>query len=146
MARRHQKDKQAQVFDMIIGGIGKLVYQRFKRIFPPKRERITKIEARDEFRRLKGIMRLGGEAHFRQAIIEADNFLDKVLKSHGAIGKTLGERLRNCQKKIDYPVYQSVWRAHKIRNRIVHENGFKVLSFHASQTLKDFEKAIEDLL
>jgi hypothetical protein len=146
MTRRYKRDRQVQVFDMIVGGIGRLISQPFRKISPVRRKKISLAEAEDEFRRLRGIMKLGGEAHFRQAIVEADNFLDRVLRSKGLSGSSLGERLKQARRLFSPDINQAAWQAHKIRNRIVHENDFELLSFQAKKTIKNFERTIKFLL
>ncbi|NCN24868.1 hypothetical protein CO101_00960 [Candidatus Berkelbacteria bacterium CG_4_9_14_3_um_filter_39_23] len=140
-----KKSREIEVFDMIVGGIGRIFSRPFQKIFSSGKK-ISWQEVEDEFRRLDGIMRLGGEAHFRQAVIEADNFLDKVLKSRGALGKTLGERLKNIEKKFNQVGYQSAWNGHKLRNRIVHEHQFELLSREAQKALSNLKNAIKDLV
>ena len=140
-----KKSLEIEVFDMIVGGIGRIFSRPFHRIFSGG-NKIKWQEVEDEFKRLEGIMKLGGEAHFRQVVIEADNFLDKVLKSRGVLGKTLGERLKNAQQKFNPVSYQSAWNGHKLRNRIVHEHQFELLSFEAKRALVNLKNAIKDLV
>ncbi|TSC92591.1 MAG: Uncharacterized protein CEN89_597 [Candidatus Berkelbacteria bacterium Licking1014_7] len=132
---------------MIMSGLGKIIVKPFVRIFKPSAvKKIAQKEFQDEFKRLWGVFQLGDEAHFRQAITEADNFLDKVLKSQNFSGKTLGERLKLAGGKMAESAYQAAWNAHKVRNRIVHESDFALLSFQTKKTLNDFEKAIKELI
>jgi hypothetical protein len=57
----------------------------------------------------------------RHAVIEADKLVDYVLKKKGYGGETFADRLRNAEKDIDQKTYQNLWKAHKIRNQIAHE-------------------------
>lgn len=141
-----RKSREIEVFDMIVGGIGRILSRPFRKIFHYPAEKISQREAEDEFRRLAAVIKLGGEAHFRQAVIEADNFLDKILKTRKVLGKTLGERLKNAEKLFSQTGYQSAWSGHKLRNKIVHEHQFELLSFDAQKALANFKKAIRDLL
>jgi len=140
-----KKSREIEVFDMIVGGIGRIFSRPFQKFFLSGRK-ISWQEVEDEFKRLDGIMQLGGEAHFRQAVIEADNLLDKVLKSRGALGKTLGERLKNTENKFNQVGYQSAWNGHKLRNRIVHEHQFELLSREAQKALSNLKNAIKGLI
>lgn len=139
-----KKPREVEVFDMIVEGIGKILSRPFRKIFSPRKFSLTEIE--DEFKRLEAIMKLGGESNLRQAIVEADNFLDKVLKGQSAQGKTMGERLKDLEKSFSKASYQVAWEAHKIRNRIVHEHRFQLLTHDAQRALANFKKAICNLL
>lgn len=78
--------------------------------------------------RWEEILRLTGstnEADWIKAIIEADKMLDEVVMSMQLPGESLGERMKNIEVA-DFPVLQEAWDAHKVRNRIAHEPGFKL--------------------
>ncbi len=82
-------------------------------------------------------------ATYPTAIIEADKLLDKALLEMGTPGKTMGDRLK---KAGDYfTQVNSVWHAHKIRNQIAHEHGFKVEYLQAKRALASFKQALKDL-
>jgi hypothetical protein len=55
-----------------------------------------------------------------QAIIEADNLLDDVLKKKRYKGKTTGERLVSCQH--DLTENETVWFGHKLRKKVSEED------------------------
>lgn len=77
------------------------------------------------------------------AVMSADKLLDTALKERGAKGNNLGERLKNGKHL--FSSIDQVWRAHKLRNRIAHENGVIVTKNQASDALKIFKKALTDL-
>lgn len=77
------------------------------------------------------------------AIINADKLLDTALRERGVVGTTLGERLKNAKPYVSS--IDSVWRAHKLRNRIAHDDGVKVSQRQASEALKIFKRALTDL-
>jgi hypothetical protein len=54
-----------------------------------------------------------------QAIIEADDLLNDVLKKRKYKGKTTGERLVTCQR--DLSDNEAVWFGHKLRKRLSEE-------------------------
>ena len=79
------------------------------------------------------------------AVIEADKILDQVLKQKGFSGGSLGERL-NQMVPADLPeIYEDVWEAHKMRNRIVHEPDFEVSQSESRQIVAVYEKALKKL-
>lgn len=76
-------------------------------------------------------------------IIKADSLLDMALKEAGVIGDTMGERLKNCSHKLSK--IDSVWTAHKIRNKLVHEHETNINSRVSRQVLNTFKQALKDL-
>ena len=77
------------------------------------------------------------------AIMSADKLLDSALRDRGVAGETLGERLKNAKPYLSN--LDSVWRAHKLRNRIAHDDGVKVSQRQAGEALKIFKRALTDL-
>lgn len=77
------------------------------------------------------------------AILNADKLLDGALKERGVAGTTMGERLKNAKpyvKNLD-----NVWHAHKLRNRIAHDETVNVSKRQAADALKTFKQALIDL-
>jgi hypothetical protein len=77
------------------------------------------------------------------SIIEADKLLDKALIDLRIKGKTLGERMVSAQNK--FSNVDHVWRAHKLRNKMVHESGFKPKPVDIKDALLGFRTALKDL-
>lgn len=88
-------------------------------------------------------LKKGGPTQLRQAVIEADTLVDYALKQLKVEGDTMGERLRASEKR--YSDYDGLWKAHKLRNQIVHEVDREVLSFEAKQMVEKFRIALTDL-
>jgi len=80
------------------------------------------------------------------AIIEADKSLDRTLEKKGFAGKTVGERLKEMVPADLPDVYEEVWEAHKIRNRIVHEPDFEITQNEARKVIGIYERAIRKLI
>ena len=60
----------------------------------------------------------------RDALVRADRVLDSALQKL-APGETVGERLKNARDKFpNHATYDGLWKAHKLRNALVHEAGF----------------------
>jgi hypothetical protein len=93
---------------------------------------------------VQGMLSAGGPANYRQSILEADKLVDLVLKSKVS-GETMGERLKNGQHLFSREVYNKLWTAHKIRNKIAHEAGFEGLGSDATLAVRNFEKALKEL-
>lgn len=78
------------------------------------------------------------------AIIEADKMLDDALTRVGAIGDSIGEKLKTISLG-DLPSLDEAWSAHKLRNRIAHETGFVLTQKDARDAVKNYESALKDL-
>ena len=76
-------------------------------------------------------------------ILEAENILDAVFKKRGYQG-TFADKLRAIGN--DLPNVQSVWDAHKLRNRIAHEHGMTLSQHDIQQAMMAFERALHSLL
>jgi hypothetical protein len=77
------------------------------------------------------------------AIIDADKLLDEALKKRHFKGKTMGERLVSAQRSLSDN--DAVWYAHKLRNRLVHENNVKLKKHHVQKALAGFRQGLRDL-
>lgn len=121
----------------------------FISISPFKRKaiKLDKKIVQDRWREIEVMISQGGPSNFYSAVIEADKLFDYVLK--GMVGdnnQNMGERLKFVQKKFsDWEIYQGVWEAHKIRNRLVHDIEHELHSSVARKAVKQFEKGFRDL-
>lgn len=77
------------------------------------------------------------------AVIDADKLLDEALRRRHFRGKTTGERLVSAQRLISDN--DSVWYAHKLRNRLVHEQDQSLRKKEAINALEGFKRALHDL-
>lgn len=77
------------------------------------------------------------------AIINADKLLDTALKKRRFAGKTMGERLVSAQRK--FSNNDSVWFAHKLRNRLVHEQDIVLREKDVREALVGIRQALKDL-
>lgn len=77
------------------------------------------------------------------AIINADKLLDDALKQSKYKGKTMGERLVSAQR--DLSDNDGVWFAHKIRNKLVHEDMGDLKKRDVQKALLGFRQALKDL-
>ena len=77
------------------------------------------------------------------AIIQADKLLDRALKESGFSGNTMAERMTSASRV--FSQRESVWTAHKLRNRIAHESNAKINQQWAKKALLSFKRALKDL-
>ncbi len=80
---------------------------------------------------------------YNVVVVEADKLLDKALCEMGTQGKTMGDRLKRSGEK--FSQLNSVWYAHKLRNQIAHEHGFKLEYNQARHALTTYRQALQDL-
>jgi len=85
----------------------------------------------------------GQERDYKFAIIEADDFLNKLLESKGFKGEDF-DALARAAKKI-LPSVDDVISAHEIRNNVVYDSDYKLDSEEAKNVLADYEKAIKNI-
>lgn len=78
------------------------------------------------------------------AIVEADNLLDEVLKKRRKSGKSMGERLVAAQKS--FTNNDAVWKAHKLASKIASsEEDVKLKEKDVKEALVAFREALRDL-
>lgn len=105
--------------------------------------REDKIFVQRKWAEIEELVRLGGPSNFSRAVVEADKLLDFTLKKLNYPGEKMGDRIRSARGK--FSDYGGVWKAHILRNQIVHEPEHELLSFSAKKAVSGFEKGLEDL-
>lgn len=85
----------------------------------------------------------GDTATWPLAIIDADSLLDEALKKSHTKGKTMGERLVTVQRLLSDN--DAVWYAHKLRNKLVHEQYDNLSERDVKDALIGFRQALKDL-
>lgn len=77
------------------------------------------------------------------AVINGDKLLDSALKDRGVRGNNMGERLKSASSM--FSNLNSVWAAHKLRNRIAHEDNVTVSDDQARRAVNTFRSGLRDL-
>lgn len=77
------------------------------------------------------------------SIINADKLLDEALKSIGYSGNNFAERLVSA--KLQLKDRNSVWAAHRLRNKIVHDSFVEPSEKEVKTALKGYMQALKDL-
>ena len=77
------------------------------------------------------------------SIIHADKLLDEALKCLGYYGNTMAERLVAAKAKLQHK--DDVWKAHKLRNKIVHESLHEPSEKEMKVALQGYYKTFKDL-
>lgn len=76
-------------------------------------------------------------------VMEADKLLDHALKQRGFKGQTMGERMKTA--KDTWKDANSVWHAHKLRNKIAHEQDVSLRYDQVRNALQSFKQGLKDL-
>lgn len=79
----------------------------------------------------------------QMAILSADKLVDSALMARRFSGNTMGERMKSA--KTVFSDRNGIWQAHKLRNRIAHEQSVNVNLAHARKALGSFKRALRDL-
>lgn len=83
------------------------------------------------------------EHSYLVCVLEADKLLDQALREKGVSGKTMAERMKQCQGK--WTNGNGVWAAHKLRNRLAHETDVKIDYERSRQALVAFKQGLKDV-
>lgn len=96
------------------------------------------------WQKILGRLNQSDEASLRLALIEADNLFDDLLKQMRISGESMADRLRYLNSS-QIPNIDEIWRAHKLRNVIVHNHEYPVTRNEIELGVKAYEKALKDL-
>lgn len=81
---------------------------------------------------------------FVLAIIEADKFVDDILKRMGLQGEHMADRLERLSTS-DLKTLEKLWRVHKIRNELVHSPDFEISPRDAGEVLETYEEFLREI-
>lgn len=84
------------------------------------------------------------EANLRLALIEADNLFDDLLKQMRLPGESMADRLRYIDSS-QISNIDEIWRAHKLRNVLVHNHEYPITRNEMEFGVKAYEKALKEL-
>jgi hypothetical protein len=81
---------------------------------------------------------------FALAIIEADKLTDEALKRMGFQGEHMADRLEHLNAA-EMRTLEPLWRAHRLRNELVHAPDFEVNAVDARETLQVYGRFLKEL-
>lgn len=85
----------------------------------------------------------GNESHWRTAVIRADAVLDLALRARGFPGSTMAQRMNRAARK--YPAVEEAFKAHRLRNDLVHNPMRGINEKETRWALQIFERALKAL-
>ncbi|MBI2635552.1 MAG: hypothetical protein HYW79_03360 [Parcubacteria group bacterium] len=84
------------------------------------------------------------EANLRLALIEADNIFDDLLKQMRLPGESMADRLKYIDSS-QVSNIDEIWRAHKLRNVIVHNAEYPVTRNEMEFGVGAYQRALKEL-
>lgn len=124
---------------LIVGGILFAIISLTKN--SPKTLDVEKYRSR--WMHIESQLKRDQEATYTVCIFNADKLLDQALKDRGIAGKTMAERMKQCQGK--WTNGNGVWAAHKVRNKLAHEPEARIDYERAKQALYAYKQGLKDL-
>jgi hypothetical protein len=141
--RRQQPDDLAT---RLLVGLGRSIISLLMLPFRNRtRAKFDQNRYRDAWQDIRSLAAGSSEAHWHQAIIQADKLVDQALREIQAPGDTFGDRLKASEGRFGHDIYNHLWQAHKVRNQIAHETNFYVDRQDTEQALDGFERALSRL-
>lgn len=77
------------------------------------------------------------------AVLHADKLLDQAMRERGIAGNNMGERLKSGKQR--FRNVNDIWTAHKLRNRIAHDDNVTITRRQTELALSAFRTALIDL-
>jgi hypothetical protein len=98
-----------------------------------------------EWEQIDILLQGGQPSQLRQALIAADKTLDTALKDV-VPGDKMADRIRAARDtKFDPRMYDKVWKAHLMRNSLVHEAGYEPPHHMLKGGISDLRNALSKL-
>lgn len=80
------------------------------------------------------------------AIIEADKMVDAILKQLRYEGEHMADRLERLgEDRPDLATIERLWRAHRVRNELVHTPGYDISHADAESVLRAYEAFLKEM-
>ena len=97
-----------------------------------------------DWRQIDVLLSQKGPSQLKQALLTAHKAFDNTLKDKFS-GENIPERLKEARDSIEPGLYDRVWKAHRMRNALVHESGYEPpahMVTSAVETLRDAMRAL----
>lgn len=111
--------------------------------FSPQTSKIDKQKYQSRWLEIENSLKPGDSSSQQMAILNADKLLDLALKETGSKGQTMGERMKS--RNGAWSNANAVWAAHKLRNRIAHDEQVSISDDMTRRALASFKVALRDL-
>lgn len=156
--RKYRKTTEQQVVETILKTLWWLISAPFKLIFglgkhrnnnaaqTPAATSLDQNFVQQKLQEIDNLMQLGKPSNYSRAVLEADKLLDHLLKSFRAPGLTMGDRLKSSRKRFSPEAYEAAWKAHKVRNEVVHNSEYEFMDYQAKSAIENYRRAINELI
>ncbi len=101
-------------------------------------------ELKRAWQRLKAKAEENPPQSFILAILDADKFVDGVLKRLGVEGEHMADGLERLDAQ-DFKTLDRLWRAHRVRNQLAHMPDFELTHRDAVDALQAYERFLEEV-
>ncbi|MDP3725252.1 MAG: hypothetical protein Q8R20_02140 [Nanoarchaeota archaeon] len=81
---------------------------------------------------------------FITAIMETDAMIDEILKEMGLPGEHMPDRLESLNPETTKSM-EHLWRAHSMKNNLMHTPGFTLTEHEAKRVLGDYEAFLKEI-
>ena len=108
-----------------------------------RQHRFDKEAYQTRFLKIENGLNKNSSATFMKTVIDGDKLLDKAMMEMEIPGKNMGERLKHSKDK--FSDINAVWKAHKLRNALAHEDDLEITYRQATVALAIYKKALKDI-
>lgn len=97
---------------------------------------------RKKWKKIKDVIKTGDEKAYKIAIIKMDEIIDDLIKRMGYGGENMGERLAAINPG-QIENISELQKAHELRNKIIHEENFKLEKEQAEEAIGYYENFLK---
>lgn len=97
-----------------------------------------------DWKQMDAMLNGSSPSQLKQALIIADKSVDNALRDL-VEGENMGQRLKNAKDLFEWSAYDKIWKAHKMRNSMVHEAGFDPTKGMIIDAVEDLRSALKIL-
>lgn len=120
-------------------GVAGNMREKFLGMDAPRAILDKKEKTREEWNAIKQKLESANPRDYKVAIIEADDFIEKIIVGFKYKGENFGERLENIPE--DHLVnVAGIKQAHQVKNRIIHDDNFVLSKEDALGVLSQYEE------
>lgn len=119
--------------------------EQHRKLFSPEMEVAPEDVQYERWERVKDLSKSEKDSDWKIAIMEADIMLGELLNTLNYEGDSMGEQLKKIERS-DFTTLDSAWEAHKVRNRIAHENDYKLIHRETRRVVALYEEVFREFL
>lgn len=127
MSKKYYNKDQHNVAEVIVVGVARALWWLVRLPFKGLKKRSAGLNNIDRNYVLKKrseiteMLKSDNKYETKHAILEADKLVDFILKKKGYEGYSFADRLRAAKDYTNPRLYEEVWKGHKVRNKVAHD-------------------------